>query len=135
MIYPMFAVVLLIVMVGVLNLYWRVSAVRNRSVRARYFKTFQTDEELPENIIAGGRNYSNLFEVPILFLISCTLVIVLEMETATFVLLAWVFVASRIAHSVIHLSYNHILHRMLVFNVGLLVVLAMWVLILLQVKA
>jgi hypothetical protein len=49
--------------------------------------------------------------------------------------LAWVFVASRYAHSFIHLSYNNVLHRFAAFAIGLLILLAMWVRFGLQVVA
>ena len=135
MIYPMFAIVLLIFCVGVLNLYWRVTSVMKRKVRARYYKVFHSNgAEIPERILAGSRNFANLFEVPLLFLITCTVIIAMDMQSPTFVALAWLFVVSRVVHSVIHMSYNHILHRMLVFNLGFFSVLAMWVMLILRIQ-
>lgn len=135
MIYPMFAIVLLILCVALLNLYWRVSSVKNKTVRVAYFRVFDTgDAKIPERIIAGSRNYSSQFEVPMLFLIVSSLVLVMGLENAVFLSLAWLFVVSRIAHSFIHMTYNHVLHRMLVFNVGVLSTIAMWIVLLIKVQ-
>jgi hypothetical protein len=41
--------------------------------------------------------------------------------------LAWAFVALRIAHSAVHLTYNHVVHRMRVFALSVLVLLTLWI--------
>ena len=130
MIYPMFAMVLLIFTIGILNLVWRIRSVKSKQVRARYYKVFDSaGADIPQHIIAGGKNYSNQFEVPMLFLVVSSLVLVLNQTGITFVILAWVFVISRVVHALIHLTYNHILHRMLAFQVGVFSMLGMWVLL------
>ncbi len=43
------------------------------------------------------------------------------------VTLAWVFVAVRAVHSVIHLTYNRVSHRGLVFGVGNVLLVVLWV--------
>lgn len=126
----MFAMVLLIFAVAVINLSWRVRSVKNKKVRARYYKVFDNaGAEIPEYIVAGSRNYSNQFEVPMLFLIVSSLILALHQTDMVYLVLAWIFVGSRIVHACIHLTYNHILHRMLAFQAGVLCVMAMWVLL------
>lgn len=61
------------------------------------------------------RNFSNLFEVSTLFLVACAIAIALKFESQAFVGLAWGFVALRFLHTLIHTTYNHLLHRALVF--------------------
>ena len=41
--------------------------------------------------------------------------------------LAWLFVVARLIHTGIHLSYNNVMHRLIVFGVGNLSVLGMWI--------
>lgn len=42
--------------------------------------------------------------------------------------LAWSFVALRTAHSLIHVTYNRVVHRFAVYVLGTLCVFAMWAL-------
>ena len=42
--------------------------------------------------------------------------------------LAWAYVGLRIAHSVVHLSYNHVIHRLVVFAASNLVLVILWML-------
>jgi len=133
MIYPMFVMVLLIVVVAGLNLTWRIRAVKQRKVSARYFKLYSSEtSEVPDYLLAGARNFSNLFEFPMLFLLTCVLVLSLGLQSVAFVVLAWVFVLSRVLHSIIHMSYNHIIHRLLAFKVGVLSVFIMWLILLVK---
>ena len=133
MIYPMFAMTLLIFVVGIFNITWRILSVKNKQVRARYYKTFDSDgAEIPTHIICGSKNFSNQFEVPVLFYVVSSLVLVLQVGSPAFLALAWLFVFSRVVHSFIHMSYNHILHRMLAFLVGVFSVMAMWVMLVIK---
>jgi len=40
--------------------------------------------------------------------------------------LAWVYVALRIAHSLVHVSYNKVMHRLALFAISNVVVSVMW---------
>ena len=42
--------------------------------------------------------------------------------------LAWAYVALRVVHSLIHLSYNHVYHRLAAFVVSNGVLAALWAL-------
>ena len=117
---------MLTVLVGIIMLVSRISAVQSGIVKPRYFKLMK-GQELPEMVAASGRNFTNQFEVPILFYVVSTLYIVLGIENGAAIMLAWTFVASRIIHTAIHLTYNHVIHRMLVFLFGFACVVALWV--------
>lgn len=41
---------------------------------------------------------------------------------------AWVYVGLRVLHSLIHLTYNHVIQRMLVFAASNVVLVALWML-------
>lgn len=41
--------------------------------------------------------------------------------------LAWLYVALRAAHSVVHLSYNNVYHRLAVYAASTVVLLVLWV--------
>jgi hypothetical protein len=68
-----------------------------------------------------------MFEVPVLFYVVCTLYVSLQVESSLAIALAWAFVGLRYLHAFIHLSYNHVLHRMLAFWFALLAVLGLWI--------
>jgi len=74
----------------------------------------------------AGDNYSNNYEAPILFFILSFIFLALEFAThvsvisKSIVVLAWIFVVSRILHAIVHLSFNHILTRFLLFLSGII---------------
>jgi hypothetical protein len=78
--------------------------------------------------VEASDNFKNLFEVPVLFYAVCLAIAVADAVTPLQVLLAWIFVASRVAHSAIHLTYNVVLHRFAAYALGTTAVFAMWAL-------
>jgi hypothetical protein len=80
-------------------------------------------QEVPDIITKTTRNFNNQFEVPVLFYVVCSLYIFWGVNSYFALIIAWLFVALRIVHSRIHLTYNHVLHRMLTFWFSLLCVM------------
>ncbi|MCW5724381.1 MAG: MAPEG family protein [Maricaulaceae bacterium] len=75
-----------------------------------------------------GRNLANLTELPVLFYPVALLPLALpETINATHVWLAWAFVASRYAHTIVHVTINHLGLRFLTHRIGALILIAMWV--------
>jgi hypothetical protein len=72
----------------------------------------------------------NLLEVPVLFYLACLVAVVTQHITPALIALAWAYVALRVLHSLIYLSYNHVVHRLTVFAVSNGVAALMWVLLL-----
>lgn len=127
MFYPMFAMVIVTFVVAIYLLCARISAVKQRQISVRYFQLNTSDKEPPPHLVRAERHYSNLFEVPLLFYVTCIVAMVLQFQNDLLVILAWIFVVSRILHAFIHLTYNKVLHRMAVFLFGTFCVLAMWI--------
>jgi hypothetical protein len=111
-------------------LFWmaglRVQSVRNKKVPARYFKTYQGDYKLPEKLLQVARNFHNQLETPILFYAVIAFILISDQVDMGYIALAWTYFATRIVHTVIHVSYNHILHRMIIFLFSLIVLLSLW---------
>jgi hypothetical protein len=80
----------------------------------------------PEEVKKIANNYQNQFEVPVLFYALLPLLLVTGLADAVSVVLAWVFVASRIVHSFIHLGSNIVINRFRAFVFGFFVVVLMW---------
>lgn len=131
MLYPMFALVVVTYVVLSINLMWRIRAVKTKAVSIKYFRVFDGDN-IPEKIKAGSNHYSNLLEMPVLFYVVCILEMLLQQVTTPIVVLAWLYVALRIVHAVIHMGYNNVFHRMLAFWGSSTILLIMWLMLLLQ---
>lgn len=129
MITPMFCMFLLTFAVGLCAFYARVAGVKQGKISPRYFLLMREDENCPELIQKTTRNFNNQFEIPVLFYVVCTLFLVLKIENVLAISLAWCFVASRILHAIIHISYNHLLHRVVVYWLGVFLVVALWVML------
>ena len=72
--------------------------------------------------------FSNQFELPILFYVLTALALFTRKADIVFVVLAWVFVATRIIHAFVHVTSNDIRLRFPAFLAGTIVLLIMWVL-------
>ena len=126
LVYPMFALVILTFLVGCSTAFLRIRGAYAGEVDPRYFRVMG-NYTVPDTIAKFGRNLDNLFEVPTLFYAVCILVIVLDVSSPLLLILAWVFFALRVLHSLIHLTYNHPLHRFVPFVLSFLCVVIMWV--------
>ncbi|MBS3025442.1 MAPEG family protein [Acidiphilium multivorum] len=80
-----------------------------------------------------NRNFMNLLEVPVLFYVLCVILYVTQQTDATAVYLAWAYVGLRVLHSFIHLTYNKVLHRGLVYGASNLILMVILVTTLLRV--
>ncbi|MEW6996139.1 MAPEG family protein [Colwelliaceae bacterium BS250] len=131
MLYPMFLMVLLTFVVGFITVKVRFASVKGGDVRAKYFR-LMSGQEVPELITKTTRNFNNQFEIPTLFYVVCTLYVCLGIESVFALVFAWLFVILRIVHSYIHITYNHVLHRMLTFVAGIMCIMVLWVNLLIQ---
>lgn len=80
----------------------------------------------PDEVKKISNNYQNQFEVPVLFYGLLPLLLVTGLADAVSAVLAWVFVASRVVHSYIHLGSNIVIRRFRVFVFGFTTVVLMW---------
>jgi hypothetical protein len=72
-------------------------------------------------------NFADLLEMPVLFYVICLMLFVTNRVTDLFLYLAWAYVALRVLHSLIHLTYDNMRQRMALFALSNLVVIVMWV--------
>jgi hypothetical protein len=80
-------------------------------------------------------NFRNLFELPVLFYVAVLMAAVSGIATDLFLALAWTFVVLRIVHSVIHCTYNRVMHRFTAYLLSSLVLWAIWVFLALHLLA
>ena len=131
---PMFFMVMLTFVIVLFTLRIRLASVRIGEVSLGYYSMVRS-EEIPDLVIKTSRNVANLFEVPVLFYAAGVLYVALEMSDSVPVTLAWLFVIARLIHTGIHLSYNNVMHRLIVYSVVNLSVLDMWIPIVLSASA
>jgi hypothetical protein len=122
----MFAMVLLTLFVMIITIRVRVAAVRTGQVKLKYFETYSEGTPTPE-LVKTQRHFANLFEVPVLFYAGCLTAMVLNLTGFMIQFWAWLFVASRVCHTIIHLGSNRVMPRMWTFFVCVFAVMALWV--------
>jgi hypothetical protein len=103
----------------------RFRAVFSGAVKPDDFR-FGESAAVPGAVSIPNRNYMNLLELPVLFYVLAVALYVTDRVDGLFLALAWVYVALRVVHSLVHVSYNHILHRLALFAVSNFVLMAMW---------
>jgi hypothetical protein len=75
---------------------------------------------------ASADNFRNLFELPVLFYLALVVAAQTGQVGMLTLGLAWLFVVLRIAHSVIHCTYNKVIHRFYAYVLGGAVLWLVW---------
>ena len=83
---------------------------------------------VPEDVRIPNRNYMNLLELPVLFYVVCLVIETGGYAVPYAVALAWTYVGLRVAHSLVHLTYNDVMHRLAAFSASNAVLMILWVL-------
>ncbi len=118
----------LLAMVGLSLLVW----VRLYVVRVREMKRSRIDPQrlagsADKGLLKDTRasdNFSNLFEVPVLFYALVLATIANGIHDPSLLVLAWAFVALRAVHSAVQCSYNRVMHRFSAYATATLVLFA-----------
>lgn len=125
--YPVFAQVLLVFTVTL-----SMAVARARAVKTMDRKRGNPDLALgrapwPEDAIKRAANYSNQFELPVLFYAVAAFALITKSADSLMVALAWLFVLTRLAHAAIHIGPNKVRWRSPAFALGFLIVALMWI--------
>jgi hypothetical protein len=122
---PCAAMVGLTAVVWAHALYERIAELRLRRIPPQSIATSRDVARLLKNTRALD-NFSNLFELPVLFYVLCLALLASNSGTPGYVTAAWIFVALRMGHSVIHVTYNRVFHRFAFWVLGALWLFGMW---------
>ncbi|HEY2561253.1 MAG TPA: MAPEG family protein [Caldimonas sp.] len=125
--YPLFALAAWTLLVLGLIPIARVRSVRQREIAPDDFK-YGESAKVPGRVSIPNRNYMNLLELPMLFYVVGILLYVTAGASAPAIAIAWAFVALRVVHSLIHLTYNGVLHRLAAFTFSNVALVLLWVL-------
>ena len=97
-------------------------AVRDRAITGN---VMVSPEGWPTQARVASNNFSNQFEVPVLFYVLALLALHLKAAGIAFDIAAWVFVVSRIAHAIAHCGPNDLRLRGSSYFVGVAAVIVM----------
>ena len=123
--YPMVALAGLTFVVLLLIPIRRFRAAFAGAVTADDFR-YGESARVPPDVALPNRNMMNLLELPMLFYVACLTAYVTHGENAYLVQLAWIYVALRAAHSLVHVTYNRVSHRLLIFAASNVVLIMLW---------
>ena len=124
--WPAVAMVALTVVVWLRMYFSRVAQMKRERIHPQAVATSaQAAAKLTDSKCAD--NFRNLFELPVLFYAAQLIAFSIHAADAIGLILAWAFVALRLAHSAIQCGYNRVMHRFVAYAAGAAVLCALWV--------
>jgi hypothetical protein len=106
--------------------YLRVRLVRDGSVQIRDIAL--REPNWPPHVLQIANAYQSQVELPLLFYLLAVLALFTGRATVALVVLAWVFVVTRLLHALVHVTTNNVPRRFFLFLSGALILLIMWLL-------
>ncbi len=119
-------------MVGLTVLVWikmyadRLGEMRAKRIDPQSLSTARAAAGKLERTQAAD-NFRNLFEMPVLFYLLCVAVALNGGSTRGLLAAAWVYVGLRALHSLIHTTYNRVMHRFSVHAASTMLLIGMWI--------
>lgn len=123
---PLLALVFLTFLVWVYMYVTRLGEIKRKSIDPQSLDTRVHGQALLTDSPAQADNLKNLFELPVLFYVAVLLALVLMIQDQLLVQLAWGYVALRYVHSLVHCTYNRVMHRFIAYAASCLVLVFMW---------
>jgi hypothetical protein len=81
----------------------------------------------PPRATQASNSFDSQFQIPILFYVLVILAWITKQADLLFVVMAWIFVLSRLAHAYVHTTSNHVPTRFNIYALGMVVLLIMWI--------
>jgi hypothetical protein len=128
---PLFAQVLLVFILMLWMAKERQTAIRRGEVHFRDIAL--REPKWPPRALQVANSFSNQFEIPVLFYVVTILALQTKQIDFLFLILSWVFVALRYFHALIHTTSNRVPRRGLVYGLGVLIVMVLWIKVALQI--
>ena len=116
-------------------LFWmareRLSVIKSGEVKVRDIALRQP--AWPERATQVANTFHNQLELPILFYVLVAFALITRKADLIFVVMSWMFVATRLFHAYVYATTNRLQHRFRVFAVGALILLVMWIIFALRI--
>ncbi len=121
---PLFVLVTLTFVLLFWMVYLRTNALMSGEVRQG--DVALRESNWPPRVAQVANAFHNQLELPVLFYLLTVLSLITRHADWLFVILAWIFVALRLVHAVIHVTTNNLSQRGGVFIVSAIVLAIMW---------
>lgn len=126
---PFLGMMLLSLAVWLYMYYLRLQFFKREQIAPQQVATTRQMTELaPGRVNLPSENFINLFELPVLFYALCIYLYITGQVTVTYLVLAYGFLVFRVVHSIIHCSYNRVMHRFYAYSISSL---ALWTMLVL----
>ncbi len=122
--YPMFVLIAWTYVVGMVQFSRAIRAVGD-GLNPAYFR-LKRGFEPPSYLLSASQHFSNLFEMPVLFYAAILTIYTAGITHVVLLVLAWVYVITRLLHSHHHLSNRNLLKRRNAFLASYFVLLVLW---------
>ncbi len=125
---PVLALMTLTLAVWVFMYVRRIAFIRNERIDPRQLEIPGELARLsPAAVSNPSDNLKNLFELPVLFYALALILFVTNGVDGIYVVTAWLFVLFRVAHSIVHCTFNRVMVR---FSCYVAASLALWFMLL-----
>jgi len=105
----------------------RVGEMKSKRIHPQRVATREQGRQALTDSAATADNFMNLFEMPVLFYVAILLALILLVQDPVLVIFSWLYVALRIVHSIIHTTYNTVMHRFWAYALSCGALLGLWV--------
>lgn len=103
----------------------RIAALRERKVKISDIALGQRN--WPADVTQFSNAFDNQFQLPMLYYALTAFTMITNKGDLTFVILAWLFVATRLVHAFIYVTSNNITRRFKSYLAGMGVLAVMWI--------
>jgi hypothetical protein len=121
----MTALVTLTAVVWMIAVHRRVAEIRHQRIGVQSLARAKDTVALLQDTQAMD-NLNNLLQMPVLFYVVCLAGMLVDTASTLMVVMAWVYVLLRVAHSLIQLGHNKVMHRFAVWMASNAVLFAVW---------
>jgi hypothetical protein len=122
---PVFALVALVACVWLIMVVVRNLATLRGLSSPQYYLTYNSD--VPADWIERpARTFNNLMQIPTLFYLVCTLMLITQKLDRAQLAYAWLFVVVRVVHAVVYISWNPLPYRFATWIMGCITLWVLW---------
>jgi len=130
---PVFALVALLYFLIARMALSRVASIKAGETRLKDVALGQN--AWPTKVAQIGNTYANNLELPILFYALVAFAMLTKKDDLAFVIMSWLFVASRYAHAWVYMNSNHVPTRFNMFGAGVIILGLMWIIFAVRILA
>ena len=123
MFWPMIAHVALVFGIYALLNRRRTALRRAGKVTTEQFRELRDE---PSESLMVRNNLASQFELPVLFHVVCLLLYITDADNIATIVLAWLFIVARYAHTYVHVTSNRLRYRTPAFVVSFVMLGLMW---------